>query len=348
MQQIVFTDNIAQELSLAIEATSPDRVFVLTDRNTSRLCFPLIKCINGMANATEIQVEPGDTNKSLGTAAAVWRALCSGGATRHSLLINLGGGMITDLGGFAASAFKRGIAFVNIPTTLLAMVDASVGGKTGVNFEGLKNEIGFFAEANRVIIHAKFLTTLDHNNLLSGFAEMLKHSLLGSDKMWREHLLADFDSPDYNKIAVMVSQSIGVKGRIVEQDPHEKSLRKALNFGHTIGHALESLSMERGKPVLHGHAVAWGMVGELFLSSVKCGFPNYKLAQTVRFVRQNYSPIGFNCDDYEHLLGLMRHDKKNLDASIRFALLSDIARPCLDVEPNEAEIADALDYILMG
>lgn len=348
MLQTVFTHNIAHELSRVIGEISPDRLFVLTDRNSSSLCFPILKGIGCMADATEIQVEPGDTNKSLGTACDVWRALCGGGATRHSLLINLGGGMITDLGGFVASAFKRGIAFINIPTTLLSMVDASVGGKTGVNFEGLKNEIGFFAEANKVIIDTQFLSTLDLNNMLSGFAEMLKHSLLGSVGMWKEHLMADFDHPDLYKLASMVRQSVEVKSNIVEQDPHEKSLRKALNFGHTIGHALESMSMERGNPVLHGHAVAWGMVGELFLSSVKCGFPDDKLAQTVRFIRQNYSPISFNCDDYGHLISLMRHDKKNLDAEIRFALLSDIAQPCLDVQPTEADIADALDYIVMG
>ena len=221
-QNIVISENLERSLVVAISECQHDRVFVLTDETTKRLCWPKLSSMRCMQEVTLITIPATDTNKNLESLALVWDALSKGGATRHSLLINLGGGMVTDLGGFAAATFKRGIDFINIPTTLLAMVDASVGGKTGVNFNGLKNEIGVFADARFVIISTLFLDTLDMPNLCSGYAEMLKHGLINDERMWAELVGFSLHNPDFAQLQRMVGESIAVKERIVQQDPHEK------------------------------------------------------------------------------------------------------------------------------
>ena len=234
------------------------------DRRTYfRLCLPLLQDIALLKDAEQIVIGPEDVHKNLETLAYVWNQLSNRGATRHSLLINLGGGMVTDLGGFAAATFKRGIACINIPTTLLSMIDAAVGGKTGINFNGLKNEIGSFYPADQVMIDSQFLKTLDMPNLLSGYGEMLKHGLISQPSHWSELLTFDFAHIDYALLQKLIGQSVQVKEDIVEKDPYEQSIRKALNFGHTIGHAFESFALKTNHPVLHGYAVAWGMVCEL-------------------------------------------------------------------------------------
>ena len=256
--------------------------------------------------------------------------------------------MVTDLGGFAASTFKRGIAFINIPTTLLAMVDASVGGKTGFNFGGLKNEIGVFNNARSVIIDTTFLQTLDQENILSGYAEMLKHGLIDCLDHWSALLnYPIIPSSSSTLIAPLVSRSIAVKQRIVLEDPTEKGLRKALNLGHTAGHAFESIALER-QPILHGYAVAYGLVVELYLSVIKCGFPTDKMRQTVRFIREHYGQMPVTCNDYPHLLELMHHDKKNLGTAINFTLLGDVGDIHINQTATEAEITEALDFYREG
>ena len=263
------------------------------------------------------------------------------GATRHSLMVNLGGGMVTDLGGFAASTFKRGITYINIPTTLLSMVDASVGGKTGINFGGLKNEIGVFNNAQSVILDTTFLRTLDHENLLSGYAEMLKHGLISHEAMWAELLNFNLDSLDI--LGRMVADSVAVKQRIVTEDPHEQGLRKALNLGHTAGHAFESMALQR-RPILHGYAVAYGLVVELYLSVAKTGFPQDKMRQTVNMIKENYGRMAITCDDYPQLLELMHHDKKNTGRTINFTLLGGIGDIRINQTATEEEIKEALDF----
>lgn len=243
-------------------------------------------------------------HKTLETLASVWMALSTQGATRHSLLINLGGGMVTDLGGFAAATFKRGISYINIPTTLLAMVDASVGGKTGINFNGLKNEIGAFAPANSVLIETEFLRTLDTHNFFSGYAEMLKHGLISNTAHWAELLNFDSSSIDYAALKQLVGQSVQVKEDIVEQDPFEHGIRKALNLGHTVGHAFESMALAENRPVLHGYAVAWGIVCELYLSHLKVGFPKEKMRQTIQFIKDNYGIFTFDCKNMTNCMHL--------------------------------------------
>ena len=401
-QRVIISQDIEHDLAQAIAETEHDRVFVLTDDITQQCCLPKVAALLTKHNATTITIRHDDTNKTLATLADVWTALQRGGATRHSLLVNLGGGMVTDLGGFAAATFKRGINFINIPTTLLAMVDAAVGGKTGINFGGLKNEVGAFANARYVIVNTCFLDTLDTANLCSGYAEMLKHSLISNAQMWAEHVNFDILQPDLAELQRMVAASIAVKEHIVADDPHEHGIRKALNFGHTIGHALEEFSMQQPggavvsaqllplakartaptkqeaqkggavvsarllplarartaptKPtnqtptgaLLHGYAVAFGLIGELYISARKAGFPTARLHQTARFIRENYGAVAFTCDDYPTLLNLMRHDKKNTADTINFTLLHDIGDIRINQTATDEEIREALDFIREG
>jgi len=341
-----------QELALAISECEHDRLFILTDDTTERLCRPVVSRYLCLKGAQVITIAAGDAHKDLDALSAVWMALQQGGATRHSCLINLGGGMVTDLGGLAASTFKRGIDFINIPTTLLAMVDASVGGKTGINFNGLKNEIGVFREAACVIINTQFLKTLDDENLRSGYAEMLKHGLISSREMLsallRFPIEGAMEGDALRELQQMVAESVAVKQRIVLQDPHEHGLRKALNLGHTVGHAIESLALRRGRPLLHGYAVAHGLVAELYLSHACCGFPQTLLSQTAAFVRRVYGQVPITCDDYPELLDLMTHDKKNTAGAINFTLLADAGQLCLNRTASLELIAEALDFCREG
>lgn len=373
-QQIIISNDIERDLATAVAESEHDRVFVLTDDTTHECCLPKVAALLAQYDAVPITIAHGDQHKTLAALGDVWTALQQGGATRHSLLINLGGGMITDLGGFAAATFKRGINFINIPTTLLAMVDAAVGGKTGINFGGLKNEIGAFADARFVIINTCFLDTLDAENLCSGYAEMLKHALISDERMWAEQVNFDLSLPDLAELQRMVAESIAVKERIVAEDPHEHGIRKALNFGHTIGHALEEFALQqaggtvvstapenkstpgdavvsispKNRPLLHGYAVAFGLIGELYMSARKAGFPTERLHQTTRFIRENYAQTEFTCNDYPTLLNLMRHDKKNTSGIINFTLLHNIGDIRINQTATDEEICEALDFIREG
>ncbi len=345
MQKIIFSKNITAELDALCDERQADRIFLLTDETTEQLCRPLVKECKAVLGAQGIVIGATDVNKTLNTLASVWSALSQGKASRKSLLINLGGGMVTDLGGFAAACFKRGIDFINVPTTLLSMVDAAVGGKTGINFNGLKNEIGAFQEAQGVIVDTEFLRTLDDANLRSGYAEMLKHSLLETPEMWADHLKFNLAQPDYPHLQELVAQSIHCKQRIVAEDPHEHGLRKALNLGHTVGHAFESFAMEQNRPILHGYAVAYGLVCELFLSAAHTGFPTEQMRQTVQFVRNYYGTFAFTCNDYEHLYDLMLHDKKNVGGVINFTLLGGIGDICLNQHLSKEDVFESFDFL---
>ena len=342
MNNVVLCTNLKQNLDVAIERCEHDKIFVLADVHTQQLCFPLL--LKSIDNVQVFAIGAEDLNKNIQTLVSVWNFLSQKGASRHSLLINLGGGMITDLGGFAASTFKRGINYINLPTTLLAMVDASVGGKTGINFNGLKNEIGVFNAADSVLIDTDFLRTLDHHNILSGYAEMLKHGLISDVSHWAELLNFDMNHIDYTLLKQLVGQSIQVKQGIVSQDPNEKGIRKALNFGHTFGHAFESLALARQKPILHGYAVAYGMVCELYMSCVKSGFPKDKMRQTIHFIKENYGLFSFGCDDYDQLYQLMLHDKKNENDVINFTLLEDIGKIQINQHADRKTIEEVLDF----
>ena len=395
-QKVVMSQNLEEVLTAAVADCEKDRLFILTDETTKALCLPVVEGFGCLKGAQIITIGATDTHKTLDSLSHVWEALGEGGATRHSLLINLGGGMVTDLGGFAASTFKRGINYINIPTTLLSMVDASVGGKTGINFRGLKNEIGVFNNAATVILDTQFLKTLDAENILSGYAEMLKHGLIDSESHWAELVSFDFERNSEERIGNseerignseerivnseerivnseerivnseerignseerivnsenswwmelqrMVEKSVAVKQRIVTEDPTEQGIRKALNLGHTAGHAFESFALKH-QPILHGYAVAYGLVCELYLSCIKTGFPSDKMHQTVNFIHEHYGKMSITCDDYPQLMELMTHDKKNVAGMINFTLLGGIGDIRINQTAMKDEIYEALDF----
>jgi 3-dehydroquinate synthase len=350
-QKVIISQDLQKVLSEAIAACPHDKLFVLVDKTTEQLCLPVVSSFLCMEEAHPIAIGATDTHKTLDTLSHVWSELQRMGATRHSLMINLGGGMVTDLGGFAASTFKRGINYINIPTTLLSMVDASVGGKTGINFGGLKNEIGVFNNAHSVILDTTFLRTMDEENLLSGYAEMLKHGLISNEGMWAELLNFDVEnitSTDHlEKLGTMVSKSVAVKQDIVTEDPTEHGIRKALNLGHTAGHAFESLALKR-KAILHGYAVAYGIIPELYLAVTKCGFPTDVMRQAVSYIREVYGVLPITCDDYPELLRLMTHDKKNTGRDINFTLLGSIGDIRINQTATKQEIEEALDFYREG
>ena len=320
-QKVVISQHLEQSLSQVLAECSYDRLFVLVDETTEKCCLPVLSShLSSLTSGFSIiRIGTTDQHKTLDSLSHVWSELQRMGATRHSLMINLGGGMVTDLGGFAASTFKRGIHYINIPTTLLSMVDASV------------------------ILDTTFLKTLDQENILSGYAEMLKHALISDEKMWTEHILYSPLTSHLSPLTSMIAQSVAVKQRIVTEDPTEQGLRKALNLGHTAGHAFESLALER-TPILHGYAVAYGLVVELYLSCVKTGFPTDKMRQTVQFIKEHYGKMTVTCDDYPHLLELMPHDKKNVGTTINFTLLADVGNLCINQTATEEEIREALDF----
>lgn len=346
-QRVIISTHLESELVTALAECEHDKLFVLTDTTTQELCLPVIKNFYSLKHIQVITIPASDSHKDIESLMMVWKGLQEGGASRHSCMINLGGGMVTDLGGFAASTFKRGINFINIPTTLLAMVDASVGGKTGINFGGLKNEVGVFNDSKYVILDTEFLKTLDVENICSGYAEMLKHGLISTEAMWEELVSFDLANPDLKQLQRMVGDSVKVKERIVELDPHEKGIRKALNLGHTFGHAFESWALKR-KPILHGYAVAFGLIPELYLSVAKTGFPTDKMRQTVTFIKENYGTLDITCDDYDELIELMQHDKKNQNGIINFTMLGGIGDIRINQTATTEEIKEALDFFREG
>lgn len=346
-QRVIISRHLKTELAEAIAECEHDRIFVLVDETTNKLCWSLVKDYLCLKDAQTIVIGVTDRRKNLDTLIHVWESLQQGKATRHSLLINLGGGMVTDLGGFAASTYKRGINFINIPTTLLAMVDASVGGKTGINFGGLKNEIGVFNDAEFVLLDTNWLRTLDEENIRSGYAEMLKHGLIADDMMWAELINFNLAQPNLLQLASMLNKSVRIKERIVTEDPHEKGIRKALNLGHTFGHAFESWAMKR-QPVLHGYAVAFGLIAELYLATTQTDFPTERMRQTVNFIRAYYGSLPITCNDYPELIELMHHDKKNRGNEINVTLLGGIGDIRIDQTITEEDIKEALDFFREG
>lgn len=344
-QRLIFSSDIANDIALEIDNIPSKSIFILTDSQTKSLCLPLLQKTEKLLDAHIIVIPAGDSSKDVSTLVSIWQYLSDNGATRKSLMINLGGGMVTDLGGFAASTFKRGMSYINIPTTLLAMVDAAVGGKTGINFNGLKNEVGVINLAKSVMIDTNFLRTLDRDNLLSGYAEMIKHALISSTSELEKIFELNFNKLDFKQLHDLVKSSIYIKEAIVTEDPQEQGIRKSLNLGHTIGHAFESYSYQIHKPVLHGYAVAWGLVCELYLSQTKLNFPADVLTQVARFVKDNYGRFDISPSEYHALYELMLHDKKNTVANlINFSLLSDVGVLSLNQHIDKATIFESLDY----
>lgn len=364
-QQVIFTNDICETLHKFTNEISHDRLFMLFDTDTMIHCMPLLTTFmneydqaHPSAHIHTIMIGSTDTAKNIESLTEVWQALSDNHATRHSLLINVGGGMITDLGGFAAATFKRGIKFINVATSLLGAVDAAVGGKTGINLGSLKNEIGAFAPANAVLISTKFYESLDKENLLSGYAEMLKHGILSNETHFNDLLAFDIvniNNPEtieenYAGLLALLEVSVNVKRSVVRQDPFENGLRKALNLGHTFGHAFETWCMRKGTPVLHGYAVAWGLVCELIMSQQHTNLSSDVLYKVATFVKENYGPLHFTCDDYDTFFELMKHDKKNHGDTINFTLMRHIGDVALNQTASKEQIGAVLDIYrdLMG
>lgn len=315
-------------------------VFVLADNNTARECLPLLQPYLDEINFHLIEVGPGEINKTISTCEYIWLQLLNLKADRHSLLINLGGGLICDMGGFAARCFKRGIDFINMPTTLLSMADAALGNKTGVNFENIKNQIGLFASPVAVFIYSGFIRTLDQRHIKSGFAEVLKHALISDKNYWNE--LKEINPFEINE--EHLKKSLEIKQNITLQDPEEKNIRKKLNFGHTIGHALESISIEKGlNQLLHGEAVAAGMICEAYLS-VDFGLPHYELEEITSVLSEHFNSFIISENEFEIIWEYIGYDKKNVGGNASFTLLSKIGEATIDNFCAKEKIFEALKY----
>ena len=344
MEGIIYTNSVSGELKVRLEEFSDRKIFVVADSNTARYCLPE----TGLdVPAGQIYVLPeGEGSKNLQEVAKVWRMLMENGARRDSLVINVGGGVVTDLGGFAASCYKRGIRCMNIPTTLLAQVDASVGGKTGVDFCGLKNEIGTFSIPSCVFIDNSFLKTLPYAQIISGFAEMLKHALLMGPEELETVMKADLESVSSPDFLPVLKRSVSFKGRIVSEDPKEKGIRKCLNLGHTVGHAVESVALEKGTEWYHGYSVAYGLIAAMYLSVRKFGFDTAVFDAVSAFVRKIYPPLPAGLDK-EELYTLMLHDKKNDGNGVNFTLLEAPGSFVVNCHCNREEIFAALENLLV-
>ena len=333
-----FSDIASLNSQLAILVGAYSAVFVLVDENTEKHCLPLIK--PGLRTFQTITINSGEKNKNLQSCEQIWDSLTEKEADRKALLINLGGGVTSDMGGFAASCYKRGIDFINVPTTLLAMSDASVGGKTGIDFQGFKNQIGLFSEAKEVLICNEFLKTLDDRQLRSGLAEVVKHYLIADGLSFLDFSRNIGPSPDLESI----KKAVAIKSEIVAEDPHEKNVRKKLNFGHTVGHALESYSLTTDAPLLHGEAVAYGMSIETYIAAFKSLIDEEKAGFICHTLRSafNLNPLPENITS--EILALVIQDKKNENGQIKMALINDIGSCQIDVEVSTEEIREAIGY----
>ncbi|MEO5673598.1 MAG: 3-dehydroquinate synthase [Chitinophagales bacterium] len=340
----VFSKSFGKKFSSFLEEKKYTKHFLLCDDNTHVSCLPvLLSEIPEMAAASVIKIYDGEEHKNIYAVEYVWEKLTGENADRNAVLINLGGGMVCDLGGFAAATFKRGIDFIHVPTTLLSMADAAVGGKQGIDFMNYKNQIGVFKMPAAIFIHESFLLTLPEEQLKSGFAEIIKHALLAGGKFWKEIL----ELPSLKEInwVNIIEQSLAAKAAVVEKDPYEKSIRKVLNFGHTIGHAIESFQLSKNQNTHHGFCIAAGMMGELYLSSLLCGLSLKKRDQALAVIKNIFPPPAIAADDFEQILDFMKHDKKNSGGKIQFVLLEGIGEPRIECPVNEIMIMESLRFI---
>ena len=353
-------------LSALLEGLPEGQLFLLTDTNTAKYCLPLFTEFIGETPYHLLEIEPGEHHKNLSTVQTIWDFLLKHRATRQAILINLGGGMITDIGGFAAATYMRGIRFINVPTTLLAMVDASSGGKTGIDYQGAKNIIGTFTPPMECLLYPEFLRTLPHEQLLSGLAEMIKHALIASPEQWQQLLqLTDDNAQTADFIeeittSGLLEANIEIKEKVVAEDPLETGWRKILNFGHTVGHAIESASLENTTlpnttphyttlhhtSPSHGYCVLWGMVAEVYLSVVHAGCPREVLQYLSRIMLMWYGRPQCNCKQREELIQRMYQDKKNTaNTTPNFTLLKKVGQPMINQHLTEQDIHEALEYL---
>ncbi len=343
---VCFNSDAYNQVNSYIKEQSPSMIFVLVDTNTHNDCLPrFLERLESHEIIVEVMEMPeGEDHKTIDICMGVWEALSEYGADRKSLLINLGGGVVTDLGGFVASTYMRGISYINFPTSLLAMVDASVGGKTGVDLGALKNQIGVINEGEIVGIDTEFLNTLPQNQMVSGFSEMLKHGLIYDKEYW--NILTHLENVDISELDTLIYDSVIIKNKIVSQDITEQGLRKTLNFGHTLGHAIESYFLENADktPLLHGEAVAVGMLLETYISTKVCGLTTSELDIITSGVFKSFPKVNIEENDIKVILELLKFDKKNSHGKINFVLLEAIGKPKIDCEVKNETILEAFEF----
>lgn len=315
------------------------KIAVITDNNTFKYCYPKIKSL--LPPHINIKIKPGEEYKNLDSCINIWERLTKGKFDRHSLVINLGGGVIGDMGGFCASTYKRGVEFIQIPTTLLAQVDASVGGKLGIDFQGFKNHLGVFNLPASVLIDPSFLSTLSEKETQSGFAEIIKHCLIRDKEKWDEIKIKDFNEMYW---ADLISHSVSIKSEIVTTDPKESGLRKILNFGHTVGHAVETYFLNSGNKILHGEAIAIGMICESYISYKKGLLSQSELMEIEEFIYTIYGIIKINEEDFSAIAKLTLQDKKNKGNQVKASLLNKIGECIYDQKITQSEIIKSLKY----
>ena len=311
--------------------------FILLDENTYTNCLPiLVEEVESLYGAEILEVESGERSKSLTIVDQLCSAMVESSADKDSILISLGGGVITDLGGFIASVFKRGIQHIAIPTTLLGIVDASIGGKTGINLGEVKNQIGSFNNNTLTCFHYEFLETLDKRQILNGAAEMIKIALVQDEELWNKMKTnSPLDNDGFNN--EFIERCITLKEEIVNQDPFEKGNRKVLNFGHSLGHAFESIAISKGEDLLHGEAIASGIYYAIKLSEKKLSFPKGKAKEIYEYLNQYYKIIDLK-ENIDLLLNYLIADKKNANNEFRFILLEDIGKPYINYTISKKDI----------
>ncbi|WP_179353751.1 3-dehydroquinate synthase [Winogradskyella vidalii] len=343
---VYFNSEVYTALNSYIKKAKPSIIFILVDTNTHDYCLPkFMERLESSDITVEVMEMPnGEEHKTIDICTGVWEALSEHNADRHSLLINLGGGVVTDLGGFVASTYMRGITYINIPTSLLAMVDASVGGKTGVDLGVLKNQIGVINEGEMVAIDTSFLDTLPQNEMVSGFAEMLKHGLIYDETYW--NTLTHLEKLSISDLDQLIYDSVVIKNKVVTSDPKEQGLRKILNFGHTLGHAIESYFLENADktPLLHGEAVAIGMLLETYLSTKVCGLSTEDLELISTGILKTFSKVDITKNDQNHIIDLLKYDKKNSHGIVKFVLLEAIGKPKIDCVVSNELISEAFEH----
>ncbi|MCV9389072.1 3-dehydroquinate synthase [Reichenbachiella ulvae] len=335
------TTDIQKSIKQFLSDKKYSQIAVIVDENTEEHCLPLV--LDALPEHFLISIPSGEENKTLSTCESIWMALTEAGFDRKGLIINLGGGVIGDMGGFVASTYKRGMQFLNIPTTLLSQVDASVGGKLGIDFHGFKNHIGVFNEPQNVLIYTGFYETLPKEELRSGFAEVIKHGLIYDAAYWKEVKNIDPFNHDWTDI---VAHSIEIKKKVVTEDPFESGLRKILNFGHTIGHAIESYFLEiPGERLLHGEAIALGMIAEAFLSHKLTGLTKEELDEITSYLVKTYQPKSIDPKLFEEILRLTTQDKKNEGGVVQFSLLKNIGECTINIPIGIPDMVDSLFYL---
>ncbi|SIQ82197.1 3-dehydroquinate synthase [Chryseobacterium sp. RU37D] len=338
----LLNDNFSQ-LNDFLHGKSFSKIFILVDENTHEYCLPIFLGNMETDLGFEIlEIEAGEEMKNIQTANQLWEILTEMQADRKALIINLGGGVITDMGGFVASTYKRGIRFINIPTTLLSMCDASIGGKTGIDLMHYKNMVGTFSFPEQVFIYPKFLETLPFKQLRSGFAEMMKHGLIADKHHWEN--LVQINKLDVEGVVPHIQASIDIKQDVVEKDFHEKNIRKTLNFGHTIGHAIESLYLDQGNPILHGEAVAMGMITEAHLAFLEGLISEEDAVLIIESLQKYYPYLDISDFKDDDIFSLLVNDKKNTDSRINFSLLSGIGSCAFDHRCSQKNIKASLDF----